>query len=160
MKLFRKARRRKPGIYVYRTFRHMRPGTEWGYGGMSTNLPLRAKCHAGTCVHARCLEKPWYDLKSWYWELPLPWWLGWKWLLLTLETIMLVLLWPRYNVQNNPRPNKVGPYQQKIQRAARDRVRAGTPPVVTGVPAMAPIVWRLTGAVLIVSGLAVPFINR
>lgn len=123
MKLFRKARRRKPGIYAYRTRKHMRRGVEWGYIGMSTNLPMRFECHAGTCRrHSLCTEKPWYDLKVHYFELRLPWWLGWKWLLLSLETLALLAVGgTRYNWQKNPRKSKVPPSAQLMQRAMRDR---------------------------------------
>ena len=121
VKLFPKARRRKPGLYAYRTRRHMRRGTEWGYAGMSTNLPLRYHCHQGTCAHVTCTEKPWYDLKAAYFELRLPWWLGWKWFLLSIETVMIVTLRPRYNVQKNPRRSKVSRNAQVIQRAMRNR---------------------------------------
>jgi hypothetical protein len=120
MVIFRKARRRKPGIYAYRTRKHLRRGTEWGYAGMSTSLPNRYRCHAGTCHHQGCIEKPWYDLKTAYFELRLPWWLGWKWFLLTLETIVIFIARPRYNDQKNPRRSKVRPREQKVQRAIRD----------------------------------------
>lgn len=120
MKLFPKTRRRKPGIYAYRTRRHLRRGTEWGYAGMSTNLPKRYLCHAGTCVHTGCREKPWYDLKAAYFELRLPWWLGWKWFLLSIETVLILLLRPRYNWQKNPRRSKVGPRQQMVERSVRN----------------------------------------
>lgn len=124
MKLFRKARRRRPGVYAYRTRKHLRRGVEWGYVGESTNLPLRAKCHAGTCRHATCAEKPWYDLKVGYWELRLPWWLGWKWVLRSIETILIVVLRPRYNVAKNRRRGRVPLSVAKVQRANRDRMAA------------------------------------
>ena len=52
--------------------------------------------------------------------LRLPWWLGWDWVLLPLETVAIALLMPRYNWQKNPRPGKVGPRDQALQRRQRD----------------------------------------
>lgn len=133
VKLFPRARRRRPGLYAYRTRKHLRRGTEWGYGGYSTNLPLRYRCHQGTCAHVNHTEKPWYDLKSGYVELRLPWWLGWHWLLKSLETIMILALRPRYNTQKNPRRSKVRPAQQQVQRSVRDLRRSlGRPQVGAG----------------------------
>jgi hypothetical protein len=151
MKLFPKARRRKPGIYAYRTRRHLRRGTEWGYAGMSTNLPKRYQCHAGTCAHTNCREKPWYDLKGAYFELRLPWWLGWKWFLLLIETIMIAVLRPRYNTQKNPRRSKVRPRQQQVQRSVRN-LRASLPgPVRLGASPL-DIIIRATAGLLLLAG--------
>jgi hypothetical protein len=112
----RKVRRRQPGIYAYRTRRHLRPGTEWGYVGKSNRLDLRAKQHE---------SKPWYDLNPRrYILIKLPWWLGWDWVLLPLETIVILMLLPRYNWQKNPRIGKVGPRDQAIQRLERQTADA------------------------------------
>lgn len=112
----RKVRRRQPGIYAYRTRRHLRPGTEWGYVGKSNRLDLRDGQHA---------DKPWQDLKVRRLILiRLPWWLGWDWVLLPLETLVILALLPRYNWQKNPRPGKVGPLNQKLQRYERDTAPA------------------------------------
>jgi hypothetical protein len=149
VKLFPKARRRRPGVYVYRTRRHLRRGTEWGYAGMSTNLPKRYRCHAGTCKH-NCHEKPWYDLKAAYFELRLPWWLGWKWVLLSIETILIAVLRPRYNTQKNPRRSKVPPGAQQVQRAIRNaRAIAGDGRLR---PSPLDLLIRITAACLIVGG--------
>lgn len=152
MKLFPRARRRRPGIYAYRTRKHLRRGTEWGYAGMSTSLPDRFKCHAGTCgKHIACAGgKPWYDLKAAYYELRLPWWLGWKWFLLSIETIMIVVLRPRYNVQKNPRRSKVGKVQQGLQRAQRERARAVGQEVLRA--SITDLVIRSAAILLIVAG--------
>lgn len=150
MKLFPNARRRKPGLYAYRTRKHLRRGIEWGYGGYSTNLPLRFRCHQGVCVHVNCTEKPWYDLKAGYWELRLPWWLGWHWLLRSLETIMIITLRPRYNWQKNPRRTKVGPVVQKMQRNTRNLRRLTGEPIYRS-HALDYII-RTVAALLIVAG--------
>lgn len=125
MILFRKARRRHPGIYVFRTRRHLRRGTEWGYVGKSNHLALRRACHEGTCKrHPQCVDgKPWADLIVSYRAFELPWWLGWQWVTLSLETAVIAVLRPRYNWQKNPRWGKVPPRIQVVQRAARDRAR-------------------------------------
>jgi hypothetical protein len=123
-----KRRYAHPGLYLYRTRRHMRAGTEWGYGGKSRNLELRGRCHEGVCTrHPACAGgKPWADLIVRRHTLELPWWLGWDWITLSLETIMLAVFRPRYNIQKNPRRRKVGTYVQRAQRAARDAAPAGT----------------------------------
>lgn len=98
----------------------MAPGTEWGYVGKSRDLPSRARDHAGTGRWG-AVQKPWFDVVAYRWELRLPWWLGWDWVTLSLETVAIWLLRPRYNWQKNPRRSKVGPIHQAVQRAARDR---------------------------------------
>jgi hypothetical protein len=112
--LFRKARRRHPGVYVYLTRRHLRRGVEVGYVGKSNHLALRKVQHE---------SKPWADLVVGYHALRLPWWLGWQWVTLSLETLVILALRPRYNWQKNPRRSKVGPRVQVLQREARDRAR-------------------------------------
>lgn len=103
----------------------MRRGTEWGYAGKSNHLALRRACHEGRCTrHAACAPgKPWADLIVSYRALRLPWWLGWQWVTLSIETILITILRPRYNWQKNPRRNKVPQRVQVMQRAARDRAR-------------------------------------
>jgi hypothetical protein len=117
----RSCKRRRPGIYAYRTRRHLAPWrTEWGYVGKSRHLEMRDLCHAGTCGrHVTCIEKPWWDLKVYRITLRLPWWLGWDWITLSLETIAILVLRPRYNWQKNPWKNKAGPRIQAIQRRTR-----------------------------------------
>jgi len=125
MILFPRARRRSPGIYWYRTRRHLRRGTEWGYVGKSNHLALRADCHEGRCTrHPACAGgKPWSDLIVRRRSLELPWWLGWQWVTLSLETGLIFALRPRYNWQKNPRRSKV-PYRiQQMERAARESAR-------------------------------------
>lgn len=110
------------GVYLYRTRRHMRPGTEWGYAGKSRNLRLRDDCHRGLCTrHPGCAGgKPWSDLVVRRHALELPWWLGFDWITLSLETALIFITRPRYNVQKNPRWNKVPKGLQMAQRRARE----------------------------------------
>lgn len=108
-------------MYVYRTRRHLAPWrTEWGYAGKSRNLDLRDRCHRGTCTsHRGCAEKPWFDLVTRRYTIGLPWWLGWDWITLSMETLVIWLLRPRYNIQKNPSRHKVRPREQAIQRSVR-----------------------------------------
>lgn len=117
-----KRRYAHPGIYLYRTRRHMRPGTEWGYGGKSRNLNLRGGCHEGRCTrHPGCAGgKPWSDLIVRRYAFELPWWLGFDWITLSLETALILVTRPRYNIQKNPRRRKVPLILQLTQRRIRD----------------------------------------
>lgn len=124
MSYLRRLKRRRPGVYVFRTRRHLDPlRSEWGYAGKARNLATRKRCHEGTCHHtAGCPRegKPWLDLVTSYWTIPLPWWLGFDWVTLSLETLVILALRPRYNWQKNPRTDKVGPRGQREQRAQRE----------------------------------------
>lgn len=161
MILFRRARRRHPGIYVFRTRRHLCRGTEWGYVGKSNHLRLRRACHEGTCTrHPACAGgKPWADLIVFYKAFELPWWLGWQWITLSLETLVILALRPRYNWQKNPRPGKVPPRTQIAQRAARDRailtgqaMRLGASPL--------DLLIRGTAVILMITGIAGYLLTR
>jgi hypothetical protein len=118
-------KRRKPGVYAYRTDRNLRPGREWGYVGKARDLDVRDRCHNGRCHHATgCAPKPWLDLRPKRYSIELPWWLGFDFITLSLETLVILVLRPRYNWQKNPRAGKVGPRTQAVQRAERDALRA------------------------------------
>lgn len=83
---------------------------------------MRDRCHAGTCGrHASCVEKPWWDLKVRRYTIQLPWWLGWDWITLSLETFLIFLLRPRYNIAKNPWPH-VKKAAQMSQRWQRDNL--------------------------------------
>lgn len=123
MRLIRKWRRRRPGVYGWRTDKHANPSRrEWGYVGESVNIDLRDRCHLGTCRHVTCLPKSWTDLRPRrYTIIPLPWWLGWKWVLRPLETLVILALAPRYNyAKNGWNPRRVSPVRQAAQRHDRD----------------------------------------
>ncbi len=161
MILFPRARRRHPGVYWYRTRRHLRRGTEWGYVGKSNHLALRADCHEGRCTrHPACAGgKPWSDLIVRRRSLELPWWLGWQWVTLSLETCLILLLRPRYNWQKNPRRGKVPPRIQALQREARDRA------VMSGVglrlrASYLDLVVRGAGVLIILTGLTGWWLTR
>lgn len=164
-----KYRRRKGGVYVWRTRKHAHPfAREWGYVGETTSFKRREQDHKGRNAYQRgdgvvvpTTEKPWMDLDAkMYRVIPLPWWLCWKWVLGPLETLVMLLLWPRYNHKKNLwNPRRISISRQYAQRAARDaagtayqwRIRAA--------------VWtryavQAMGVVLIVAGLAGAWINR
>lgn len=151
MTLFPRARRRRPGIYLYRTRRHSGWGTEWGYGGKSNHLPLRAAQHAAT--------SSWFDLVVWRGQWRLPWWLGWQWVTLSLETIMILVVRPRYNVQKNPRRNKVNKALQASQRIARDAARASGVRRERSLFSV-DLVVRAAAVLMILTGLSGYFLNR
>jgi hypothetical protein len=117
----RRMKRRKPGVYAYRTDRHLAPGREWGYVGKARDLDVRDRCHNGRCHHrSGCAPKPWLDLRPRRYAVELPWWLGFDFITLGLETLVILALRPRYNWQKNPRKDKVGPRTQATQRRLRD----------------------------------------
>ncbi len=139
---WRMVRARKPGIYAYRTRKHRNPfRSEWGYVGRSNRLDLRDGQHAA---------KPWYDLVKKRYTLPLPWWLGWRWVLAPLETLLILLLLPRYNWQKNPRPGKVGPTQQRLQRQQREGYGGPFAPYAARLSVW---VWRAAGVACLVAGI-------
>lgn len=129
----RRMKRRKPGVYAYRTDRHLAPGREWGYVGKARHLPSREQDHQGLgrwthpgqpcpnaprpCSHQ---AKSWMDLRPRRYSIELPWWLGFDFITLSLETLVILALRPRYNWQKNPRKDKVGPRTQAAQRRVRD----------------------------------------
>ncbi len=169
---FPRARRRSPGVYWYRTRRHLSERTEWGYVGKSNHLALRADCHEGRCTrHPGCHGgKPWADLIVRRGQIRLPWWLGWQPVTLSLETLVIWFLRPRYNWQKNPRRSKVPTRIQELQRAARDGVQTtawlrpepttwprGNPPVDT---IFTDIIVRLTAVALLLAGVFGMLLSR
>jgi hypothetical protein len=148
----RACKRRKPGIYLYTTRKHLEPWKkEFGYAGKSRNLAARDKDHCGTGQWGHA-EKPWMDLKVRLRTLQLPWWLGWDWLTLTLEALLIWTLRPRYNWQLNPRRDKVGPREQKLQRTVRDSMPATYRAKIRAMR-ITDLVIRYTGAIMIILGL-------
>lgn len=149
----RSAKRREPGIYAYRTWRHHRPTkTEWGYVGKSRHLAARDRQHKGTDLRYKTPAKPWADLIVNRYVIRLPWWLGWDWITLSLETVAILALRPRYNDQKNPRPGKVRSREQKAQRYERDHRTAGYTARVQ-VQRFLDITVRLIGVIIILVGI-------
>lgn len=149
-------KRREPGVYAYRTWRHHNPSrAEWGYVGKARNLTTRGKCHLAQCHHQSCRAggpKPWADLIIRRYPIHLPWWLGWDWMTLSLETLVILALRPRYNWQKNPWPHKVGPRDQVRQRAERETRPSGYRVKVSLVRA-GHLALRAVGMLLILGGL-------
>ena len=114
-------RRRRPGIYVARTRKHANPlRREIGYVGKSVHVPSRQRDHLGIGRWGAA-AKSWSDLDPNWHVLSLPWWLGWKWVLIPLEFLAIRLLLPRYNVTHNlGNPRRIPPYRAAMQRAQRD----------------------------------------
>lgn len=150
----RSVKRRKPGVYAYRTRRHFNPRrSEWGYVGKSRNLDMRDRCHAGACGrHAGCTEKPWWDLKKRRYVIRLPWWLGWDWLTLSLETLLILALKPRYNIAKNPWPGKLPRAKQLAQRLVRDHSTSSYQAMLVVQPWIDWIV-RITAMIIIAAGI-------
>lgn len=124
MKLIQKWKRRKPGIYLVRTDKHIGRGRHNGYVGLSNAWETRRLCHLGECKRHNCEPKPWTDLKPRWHVLRLPWWLGFRWTLALLEAIAITVLLPVYNDKlNRKNPRRVSIRSQRLQRAARDRYR-------------------------------------
>jgi hypothetical protein len=130
----RKWKRRKPGVYLVRADHHYnRARRVNAYVGESVNVELRRLQHLGTSrfhpvtgvakgntMH-KTAAQPWSDLRPvWHW-IRLPWWLGWKWFLRSVETLAILLLWPRYNIKKNAwNPLRIDPGQAKLDRRQRD----------------------------------------
>jgi len=159
-KWLRAAKRREPGVYAYRTWKHLQPTrSEWGYVGKARNLTTRDKCHHGTCHHKGCKPKDWIDLVRYRRTIRLPWWLGWDWVTLSLETLVILALRPRYNWAKNPWPGKVGRIGQRQQRLERE----GRPVdyrVKVALARAGNMTLRVLGVALVVAGLAGWMVTR
>jgi len=120
---WRKCKRRRPGIYLVRTDRHLKPGRrENGYVGESVHVEMRGLDHLGRGRYGHA-AKDWADLRTRWHVLRLPWWLGWKWVLRPLETLAILLTWPRYNdAKNRWNPRRIPRHVQALQRRNRDRL--------------------------------------
>lgn len=182
MKTIRKWRRRRPGVYAWRTDRHLDlTRREWAYVGESVNVAMRDRCHMGTCGHRPsvvrysmnngrpvslmvgkgCSAKPWTDLRPRrYTIIPLPWWLGWKWVLRPLETLVILALAPRYNVAKNRwNPRRVSLSRQASQRAERNALTPAYRTKVAAARAVRRTVQAL-GVLFIIAGLTGAVITR
>lgn len=123
-------KRRRGGIYVWRTRKHAHPTRrETGYVGLTNSFDRRERDHRGKTAYQRAdgsvqvsTEKPWMDLDAKVHKvIRLPWWMCWAWVLGPLETLVILATWPRYNVAKNRwNPRRVTKARQLAQRAARD----------------------------------------
>lgn len=157
-KFIRRAKRRNAGIYWYTAQRHLRPGRELAYVGESWDLKRRNLEHVVGGGPYKKIAKKWADLDPIAYAIRLPWWLSWKWVLRSLETLAIALLRPRYNWAKNPwKRHRVGPREQEVQRQIRDARRAAEEPLARE-RTFNPLV--LAGAVVIVVGVVGSIVQR
>ena len=115
------------GVYIFRT---RRPGLfgrvpligrHFAYVGMSRRVRSRRLQHIFGSMQYNTPAKPWTDLKPTWCYIPMPW--APKWILLSVETLVIALLWPVYNHQKNLwNPRRIPIYSAKRQRGSRDVV--------------------------------------
>lgn len=123
------------GVYVYRarkpSARLRIPLLSWhtAYVGETTSFYHRHLQHVGGWGTVESggrkrvgavTPQPWSDLDPYVWfRIPLP---RWKWLLRSVETLAILLLWPVYNHKKNLwNPRRIPLHVAKSQRAMRDR---------------------------------------
>jgi hypothetical protein len=133
---YRKVRRRRGGIYLYRVDHHLnRARRHNGYVGRSNNFYLRDRQHMGRGrfdasgavitrprQQASAPSQPWSDLNPVQHKvIKLPWWLCWKWVCEPLETLVMLCTWPVYNdAKNRWNPRRIPKVVAQAQRAGRD----------------------------------------
>ena len=117
----------KSGVYVYRT---RKPnaiiglpiiGRHFGYVGETTSFYHRDKQHLLGGGTYDATQKPWSDLEPKRYCISLP---PWKWLLRSVETLVILLTWPVYNDRKNRwNPRRITLSAARRQRIARDTRR-------------------------------------
>lgn len=114
------------GVYVFRT---RKPGAILGlpflgrhfaYVGETTSFHHRIMQHVAGGGRFNAEQKHWADLDPKVaLRIPLP---PWKWLLRTVETLVILLVWPVYNHRKNLwNPRRVSLSMAAMQRRTRDR---------------------------------------
>ncbi len=114
------------GVYVYRArkpnARLRIPLLSWhfAYVGETNSFHHRHLQHTRGGGTYRVVSKPWADRSPYVWlRIPLP---DWKWLRLTVETLVILLVWPVYNHRKNLwNPRRIRLPMQHFQRRMRDR---------------------------------------
>jgi len=113
------------GVYAYRG---LKPGArfhipiisyQWLYVGETKRRTLRDQQHRYGDRRYQVDPKPWSDRepRQALW-IPLP---PWRWLLRSVETLVILALWPVYNVQKNRwNPRRIHPITAIRHRAERD----------------------------------------
>jgi hypothetical protein len=133
-KWYRKVRRRKGGVYLWRVdHHHNRARRINGYVGETVSFYFRSRQHMGVshfdasggarlATPVKVPAQPWSDLNPrMYRVIKLPWWLCWKWVLRPLETLVILLTWPVYNdAKNRWNPRRIPKHVAKLERAMRD----------------------------------------
>jgi hypothetical protein len=113
------------GVYVIRArkpaARFRIPLLSWhfAYVGESNSIALRIAQHFVGGGQFQVQPKCWADRSPYVWaRIPLP---RWKWLLRSVETLVILLLWPVYNDRKNRwNPRRVSLRDQRWQRSMRD----------------------------------------
>jgi hypothetical protein len=113
------------GVYAYRA---LKPGARlripflswhWAYVGETNSFYHRDQQHRYGLGRYGTPAKDWADRCPYVaLRIPLP---NWKWLRLSVETLVILALWPVYNVQKNRwNPRRIKPIVARRQRRARD----------------------------------------
>lgn len=135
----------KGGVYVYRArkpaarLRIPLLSYHFAYVGETTSFWHRHRQHTA--------ERPWADLEPRVVvRIPLP---PWKWLLLSVETLVILLVWPAYNVKKNRwNPRRVPLAVQHRQRMRRDRgnirINLRWSTALLWLPTLILVVWMVT----------------
>lgn len=93
----------------------------FAYVGETTAMVLRRDQHIHGGGKYSSVRKPWSDLEPKHYSLRLP--RAPKWVLLKVETLFIVLLWPVYNDQKNRwNPRRIPLSSAKLQRAMREKI--------------------------------------
>lgn len=91
----------------------------FAYVGETTAVRLRRSQHTEGGGNFDAQAKPWADLDPTFYYLRMP---RWKWLLHSVETLLIGLLWPVYNHQKNLwNPRRIPLQSARVQRAMRDQ---------------------------------------
>lgn len=117
--------KKRSGVYVIRTRKHTSKwnlpvvGRQFGYVGETTSFERRIDQHINGDPTRGTPAKPWADLDPRVaFTIPLP---AWKPLLRTVETLVMFMVWPVYNIQKNRwNPRRIPKWEQHRQRAARN----------------------------------------
>lgn len=159
---YRKVRRRRGGVYLWRVDHHRnRARRVNGYVGETVSFYFRSRQHMGMSHYSemgkgrlstpvKVPAQPWSDLNpKMYKVIKLPWWLCWKWVLRPLETLVILCTWPVYNdAKNHWNPRRITKSLARAHRASRDM---GTASQVVRVWAAHLLRRVLTGLVVLVA---------
>jgi hypothetical protein len=113
------------GVYIIRC---RKPGARlripllswhFAYVGETTSFYHRMQQHFYGLGQFGSKAKDWSDLEPYVWaRVPLP---RWKWLLRSVETLVILLVWPVYNVAKNRwNPRRIKPIDARRQRIQRN----------------------------------------
>ncbi len=93
-------------------------GRHFAYVGETTAMNLRKEQHLHGGGRYDAMPKPWSDLHPTHYYLKLP---PQKWLLRSVETMVIMLTWPVYNHRKNQwNPRRIPIVAARAQRAQRD----------------------------------------